>query len=106
MVQHSMPMMLTFAKQGKITVENVIEKMAHNPAILFQIENRGFLCEGYQADIVLVHLNKPQTVSKDNILYKCGWSPIEGKELSATVVSTFINGNLAMHEGKIADQKF
>jgi len=106
MVQHSLPMMLTFAKQGKITVEKVIEKMAHNPAILFQIENRGFLREGYQADIVLVDLNKPQTVSKDNILYKCGWSPIEGKELSATVVSTFINGNLAMHEGKIAEQKF
>lgn len=106
MVQHSLPMMLTFVKQGKITLEKVVEKMAHNPAILFQIENRGFLREGYQADIVLVNLNQPQTVHKDNILYHCGWSPIEGEELSATVVSTLVNGNLAMNQGKITEEKF
>lgn len=106
MVQHSLPMMLTFVKQGKITLEKVVEKMAHNPAILFQIENRGFLREGYQADIVLVNLNQPQTVRKDNILYHCGWSPIEGEELSATVVSTFVNGNLAMNQGEISEEKF
>lgn len=106
MVQHSLPMMLTFAKEGKISVERVVEKMAHNPAILFEIENRGFLREGYQADVVLVDLNKAQTVRKDNVLYHCGWSPIEGKELSASVVSTFVNGHLAMNNGELTTQRF
>lgn len=106
MVQHALPVMLTFANNGKISIEKVVEKMAHNPAILFQIEKRGFLREGYQADIVLVDLNKPQTVHKNNILYNCGWSPLEGKTLSATVISTFINGNLAMANGQISANKF
>ncbi len=106
MVQHSLPMMLTFAKEGKISVERVVEKMAHNPAILFEIENRGFLREGYQADVVLVDLNKAQTVRKDNVLYHCGWSPIEGKELSASVVSIFVNGHLAMNNGELTTQRF
>ena len=106
MVQHSLPMMLTFAKEGKISVERVVEKMAHNPAILFEIENRGFLREGYQADVVLADLNKAQTVRKDNVLYHCGWSPIEGKELSASVVSTFVNGHLAMNNSELTTQRF
>src|SRR5690554_2979235 len=106
MVQHALPVMLTFVNNGKISIEKVVEKMAHNPAILFQIEKRGFLREGYQADIVLVDLNQPQTVHKNNILYNCGWSPLEGKTLSATVISTFINGNLAMANGQISANKF
>jgi len=106
LVQHALIAMLEFYKQGKISLEKIVEKMAHSPAICFQIENRGFIREGYWADIVLVDLNKRTTVSKDNVLYKCGWSPFEGQTFASSVVSTIVSGNLVYENGKITEGVF
>jgi dihydroorotase len=100
LVQHSLVIMLEFARQGKITMEQVIEKMCHNPAILFGVKKRGFIREGYYADIVLVDINRPWTVQKDNLFYKCGWSPFEGTVFNSQVLKTFVNGNLVFDKGK------
>ena len=103
LVQHSLVAMLEKAREGKITIERVVEKMAHAPAELFRIEKRGFIREGYYADLVLVDLNSPWTVTKDNILSKCVWSPFEGITFSAKVLKTFVNGNVAYDNGRICD---
>ena len=103
MVQHALPAMLEFYRQGKISLEKVVEKMAHSPAICFQIENRGFIREGYWADLVLVDLNKPLTVSRSNVLSKCGWSPFEGQTFSSSVISTIVSGKLVYEQGVIKD---
>ena len=100
LVQHSLPVMLEFARQGKLTIEQVVEKMCHNPAILFRVKKRGFIREGYFADLVLVDLNNPWEVKKENILYKCGWSPFEGTVFNSKVLKTFVNGNLVFSDGK------
>lgn len=105
-VQHSLVVMLENYKNGKISLERIVEKMAHNPAILFRIEKRGFIREGYKADLVLVDLNQNWTVKKENILYKCGWSPLEGTEFHSKVTHTFVNGNLVYENGKITQEKF
>lgn len=94
LVQHALPAMLQFYHQGKISLEKIVEKMCHNPAILFDIEKRGFIREGYKADLVLVDLNAPWAVQNGNILYKCGWSPFEGVTFKSRVTHTFVNGNL------------
>ncbi|MFK5856970.1 MAG: dihydroorotase [Bacteroidota bacterium] len=99
MVQHSLTAMLEFYHQGKFTLEKVVEKMCHNPAILFNINNRGYVKKGYKADLVLVDLNSSWEVKKDNILYKCGWSPMEGETFTSRVISTFVNGNCVYNEG-------
>ena len=106
LVQHSLVVMLENYKNGKISLERIVEKMAHNPAILFRIEKRGFIREGYKADLVLVDLNQNWTVKKENILYKCGWSPLEGTEFHSKVTHTFVNGNLVYENGKIKEEKF
>ena len=106
LVQHSLVVMLEHFKNGKISLERIVEKMAHNPAILFRIEKRGFIREGYKADLVLVDLNQNWTVEKENILYKCGWSPLEGTEFHSKVTHTFVNGNLVYENGKIKEEKF
>ena len=106
LVQHSLQVMFEYYKKGKISLEKIVEKMCHNPAILFEIEKRGFIKEGYKADLVLVDLNKEYTVSKENILYKCGWSPLENETFHSEVTHTFINGNLAYENGKFSDEKF
>jgi dihydroorotase len=93
-VQHSLNIMLEFYKQGKISLDKIAEKMCHNPATLYHIAKRGFIREGYFADLTLVDLNKPWTVSQDNILYKCGWSPLLGTTFQTKVVKTFVNGGL------------
>ncbi len=80
--------------------------MAHNPAILFRIEKRGFIKEGFKADLVLVDLDQKYTVSKENILYKCGWSPLEGTEFHSKITHTFVNGNLVYENGVFSNQKF
>ncbi len=103
LVQHAVLAMLEAHKQGKISLEKMVEKMCHNPAKLFQIEKRGFIKEGYYADLVLIDQNNPQTVSKENILYKCGWSPFEGTTFSSTVSHTFVNGQLIYNQGKFND---
>ncbi len=99
LVQHALVVMMEAVKNGKITVEKMVQKMCHNPAILFRIEKRGFVREGYYADLVIVDPNVPQTVSSDNILYKCGWSPFEGQSFTSSVTHTFVNGNLVFKEG-------
>jgi dihydroorotase len=99
LVQHALPAMLSFVNHGKISLEKVVEKMCHNPAICFKVENRGFIREGYFADLVLVDLNKPWKVNKDNILYKCGWSPFEGETFNAKITHTFVNGHLVYENG-------
>ena len=106
LVQHSLNVMLEYYKNGKISLEKIVEKMCHNPAILFEIEKRGFIKEGYKADLVLVDLNKEYTVSKENILYKCGWSPLENETFHSEITHTFINGNLAYENGRFSDEKF
>ena len=99
LVQHALPAMLAFVNQKKISLEKVVEKMCHNPAICFQVENRGFIREGYFADLVLVDLDKPWEVTKDNILYKCGWSPFEGETFNAQITHTIVNGHIAYEFG-------
>lgn len=101
LVQHAVLAILEKVKEGVIPMEKAVEKMSHNPAKLFQIEKRGFIKEGYFADLVLIDPNAPQTVSKDTILYKCGWSPFEGTTFSHTITHTFVNGNLVYENGKI-----
>lgn len=101
LVQHTLIAMLDLYHLGKISLEKIAEKMSHNLAILFRIEERGYLREGYFADMVLVNLNKPHNVSKKNLLYKCGWSPFEGHTFKSSVLSTFVNGNIVYENGKI-----
>lgn len=103
LVQHALVAMLEKAREGKITIERVVEKMAHAPADLFRIDKRGYIREGYYADLVLVDLNSPWQVSQDNILSKCGWSPFDGTTFHAKVKKTFVNGNVAYDDGKIVD---
>ncbi len=101
LVQHALVAMLEKAAEGKISIERVVEKMSHAVADLFRIEKRGYIREGYFADLVLVDLNAPWTVSKENIRYKCGWSPFEGTRFRAQVRKTFVNGNIVFNEGHI-----
>jgi len=99
LIQHSLMLMLYYYKQGKISLEKIVEKMSHAVAICFEIEDRGFIREGYYADLVLIDLDKPFTVTKENILYKCGWSPLEKFTFPSSVTHTFINGNLIYENG-------
>ncbi|MEJ6492124.1 MAG: dihydroorotase [Flavobacteriales bacterium] len=101
LVQHALIAMFEKAKEGKISKERVIEKMAHAPAQLFAVENRGYVREGYFADLVIVDPNKSTTVTKENLLYKCGWSPFEGVSFSHSIDSTFVNGNMVYNNGQI-----
>ena len=101
LVQHALPAMLEFYHQGKISLEKIAQKMCHNPAILFDVERRGYIRKGYKADLVLVDLNAPWTVNKDNILYKCGWSPFEGTTFTSRITHTFVNGKLVYKNFKV-----
>jgi dihydroorotase len=100
LIQHSLVAMLEFSNQGKISIEKIVQKMAHNPAILFQVSRRGFIREGYFADLVLVDLNNPWKVDKDNIVAKCGWSPLEQVEFHSKVTHTLVSGHLVYNDGK------
>jgi dihydroorotase len=93
-VQHSLPMMLHYVKEGWITLEKVVDKMCHSNAIIYQVAERGFIKEGYFADLVMVDLDMPNTVAKENILYKCGWSPLENFTFPASIEKTFVNGTM------------
>lgn len=103
LVQHALQALLDMVKQGKLTLEQMVQKTAHNTAILFQIEQRGFIREGYWADLVLVDLNKPYTVTKENILSKCGWSPFENHTFTSTIEHTLVSGLLAYTNGQIQE---
>ncbi len=103
LVQHALQALLDMVSQGKMTLEQLVQKSAHNTAICFQIEERGFIREGYWADLVLVDLNKPYTVNKSNILSKCGWSPFEGYQFTSTITHTVVSGNLAYTNGNLIE---
>ncbi|WP_430411530.1 dihydroorotase [Kordia sp.] len=105
LVQHALNAMIQAHKAGKISLEKIVQKMCHNPARLFQVKDRGFVKEGYYADLVLVDLENSYEVNKDNILYKCGWSPFEGTTFDSVVTHTFVNGNLAYVDGKISEKR-
>ena len=105
LVQHAVVALFEAHHQGKISVEKIVEKMCHNPAKIFKIEKRGFIKEGYYADIAIVNAYLPWNVKKENILYKCGWSPFEGYNFKSRVTHTFVNGKLVYHNGKVKDVK-
>jgi dihydroorotase len=105
LVQHALVALLECYHKGKISLEKIVEKACHNPAILFDVERRGYIREGYYADLVVVDLNAPWTVNKDNILYKCKWSPFEGNTFKSRVTHTFINGQLAYNNFKVLNVK-
>jgi len=104
MVQHSLQVMLEFYHRGEISLPKIVEKMAHNPAIRFKIKNRGFIKEGYFADFTIVDLNKPEVVSSENILYKCGWSPLEGTQFSSSIFMTIVNGHIVYQNNQVDTQ--
>lgn len=104
LVQHAVVAVLEKVKEGVLTIEKAVEKMCHNPAKLFKVNKRGFIKEGYYADLVLVDLHESWTVSKENILYKCGWSPFEGQKFSSTITHTFVNGNLMYDRGNFNEE--
>ena len=103
LVQHSMVAMLDLYHQGKISLEKIVEKMSHNVAILFNIDRRGYIREGYHADLVLADLNNPWEVNRSNVLAKCGWSPFEGHQFKSKITHTFVSGHLAYENGQLND---
>jgi dihydroorotase len=105
LVQHSLVAMLEFYHRKKISLEQIVQKMAHNPAILFQISNRGFIREGYFADVVIADLDSPWTVARPNILAKCGWSPFEGTTFKSRITHTFVSGHLAFENEKFYENQ-
>ncbi|WP_291110774.1 dihydroorotase [Flavobacterium sp. UBA6195] len=105
LVQHAVVAMFEAHHQGKISVERIVEKMCHNPAKIFKIEKRGFIREGYFADLAIVNTHLPWNVKKENILYKCGWSPFEGYNFKSRITHTFVNGKLVYHNGKVKEVK-
>jgi dihydroorotase len=98
-------MLLEAYHEGRISLEKIVEKACHAPAECFQIKDRGYIREGYYADAVLVDLNKPTTVSKNNLLYKCGWSPLEGHTFKGAIEKTFVSGNLVYTDGRVLEGK-
>lgn len=105
LVQHSLVALLEMYHQNKISLEKIVEKTSHSVADLFQVEKRGYIREGYHADLVLVDLNNPWQVNKSNILYHCGWSPFEGNTFQSKVIKTFVNGHLAYDNGKFDESQ-
>ncbi|MDG2153408.1 MAG: dihydroorotase [Crocinitomicaceae bacterium] len=103
LVQHALISMMEHVKKGKITIERVVEKMAHNPAVLFRIKERGFVREGYYADLVIVDPSLDYSVHQNNILYKCGWSPFEGYTFSSSIDKTFVNGEIVYDNNQVIE---
>ncbi len=101
LVQHSLQLMLQYVADGALTLTQLVNKMSHAPAICFEIADRGFIREGYFADLAIVNLNKDYTVTKENILYKCNWSPLEGHTFKSSIVHTFVSGHLAFTQGNL-----
>ena len=105
MVQHSLVTLLEFYHQERMSLEQIVNKMCHNPARVFGVRNRGFIREGYFADLVLVDIDSPWTVKKENILYKCGWSPMDSVNFASQIKKTFVNGHLVYDEGRFDESK-
>lgn len=106
LVQHALLIMLDFYKKSKISLERIVEKMCHAPAICFKLKERGFIREGYKADLVLIDLNKKTTIDASNILYKCGWSPLESQEFAGHIVKTFVNGVVKFENGSVIENGY
>jgi dihydroorotase len=106
LVQHSLQLMLHYVQEGKISLEKVVQKMSHAVAECFQIKDRGYIREGYFADLVMVDMNKPTTIGKENILYKCGWSPLEGFTVPASIAYTFVNGHPVYGNGQFDESQW
>jgi len=106
LVQHALPLMLYYWKHGRISLERIAEKMSHAVADCFQIAERGYIREGYYADLAIVDPNIPVTVAADNLLYKCGWSPLEGFQLPASITHTFVNGHLVCEKGRFDESQY
>lgn len=106
LIQHSLLLMLEYYKKNIISLEKIVEKMCHNPAILFQIEKRGFIKEGFKADIAIINPQGKQKIEKNNLHYKCKWSPLEGEYLHSEIIFTFVNGNIAYENGNIISQPY
>jgi len=104
-VQHSLLILLEAFAEGRISLEKIVEKACHAPAECFQVAERGYIREGYYADCVLIDMKKSYTVNKENILYKCAWSPFEGHTFPSSINSTFVNGNRVYHEGQICSDE-
>ncbi len=105
LVQHALPAMLEFFHKGKISLEKIVEKMSHHVAEIYRIKERGYIREGYYADVILVDLNNEWKVTPENILYKCGWSPFENNYFKSKIIKTFVNGNLVYDNGTVNDSK-
>lgn len=105
LVQHALIALFEAHKNGRISVEKIVEKTAHNPSIVFQVEKRGFLKKGYHADVVIVNPKADWVVSKENVAYKCGWSPFEGQRFHSEITHTFVNGKLVFENGVVASEK-
>ena len=103
LVQHALPAMLELYHRKKISLEKIVEKTSHNVAEIYRIRERGYIREGYYADLVLVDLNNPWQITKNNLLYKCGWSPFEGETFQSRISHTFVNGNLLYENGLFDD---
>jgi dihydroorotase len=103
LVQHGLQILMDFYHQDILTLETIVEKTSHNVAKRFQIKDRGFIREGYYADLAIIDLDKPYQVSKNNILYKCGWSPFEGHKFNSSIYMTIVNGNIAFKDGAVTD---
>ena len=104
MVQHTILSLLQNCQNFGVTIEKIVEKISHNPAIIFEIEKRGFIKEGYYADIVLIDNNNPTSVTRDSLLYKCGWSPFEGEQFDNSINKTIINGRIVYSNGRVISQ--
>src|SRR5690606_38106083 len=105
LVQHAVLAILEKVKEGKITLERAVEKMAHAPAVCFRLKERGFIREGYFADLVVIDPKQNYTVTPQNMLSKCGWSPFEGVTFSHSIDTTFVNGCIVYNQGRILEQK-
>ncbi|WP_373072832.1 dihydroorotase [Zeaxanthinibacter enoshimensis] len=105
LVQHALPAMVQKSREGKISLEQIVQKMCHNPAILFQLKERGYIREGFFADLVVVDPEKSWRVEPGNLYYKCGWSPFEGVQFDSSVTHTFVNGSLVYNEGQFSEER-
>ena len=101
LVQHGLQILMDFYHQDILTLETIVEKTSHNVAKRFQVKDRGYIREGYYADLAILDLDMPYEVSKDNILYKCGWSPFEGHKFNSSIHMTIVNGNIAFKDGLV-----
>ena len=103
LVQHGLQILMDFYHEGILSLETIVEKTSHNVANRFQVKDRGFIREGYYADLAILDIDKPYQVSKDNILYKCGWSPFSGKTFNSSIYMTVINGHIAFQGGQVKE---